>query len=239
MMAKAKKRQEDEPEAGAPEWMVTYGDMMTLLMTFFVLIVSFSEVKEEKLMQAISSFRQALGGRFESPHLPLGDMPSTRPEIQPNPSEGGKDIASVDAYESIKGPDVRVENVNEGTKITLGGKISFDEGRAELKPPAEKKLLAVADIIRGLPNKVDIRGHTSTMPLPEGSPFKDLMELSYARARAIRDFLIERGHIREDRVRVSAAGTSENIGSNLYPEGREQNNRAELIVTTEYITLGG
>jgi len=238
-MAKKRNRQEEEPEAGAPEWMTTYGDMMTLLMTFFVLIVSFSEVKEEKLMQVLSSFREALGGRFDTPHLPIGSMPSTRPEIQPNPNEGGKDIASVDAYESIRGPDVKVETVDEGTKITLGGKILFEEGRAELKSGAEQKLLEVAGVVRGYLNKIDIRGHTSSTLLPPDSPFKDHMDLSYARARVIADFLIEQGHILEERVRVSAAGKSDILASNLYPEGRSQNDRAELIVTTEYISMGG
>lgn len=239
-MAREKKRkEEEEQEAGAPEWMTTYGDMMTLLMTFFVLIVSFSEVKEEKLMQALSSFRQALGGRFERPHLPPGQMPSTRPEIQPNPSEGGRDLASVDTFESIKGPDVRVEKVNEGTKITIGGKISFDEGKAELKPTAGQKLLEVADIIRGYPNKIDVRGHTSRVRLPEDSPFKDHLDLSVARARVIRDFLVEQGGIREERVRISAASIFENVASDLYEEGRAQNNRVELTLTTEFISMGG
>lgn len=237
-MAREKRREEEE-QAGAPAWMVTYGDMMTLLMTFFVLIVSFSEVKEEKLMQALSSFRLALGGKHLTPYLPVGHLPSTRPEIQPNPSEGGRDVASVDTFESIKGPDVRVEKVNEGTKITIGGKILFDEGKAELKPTAKPKLLEVAGVLRGLPNKIDVRGHTSRVRLPENSPFKDHLDLSVARARAVRDFLVEQGHIREERVRISAASIFENVASDLYEEGRAQNNRVELTLTTEFISMGG
>ena len=59
-MARNKK---SEPKAGAPEWMVTYGDTMTLLLCFFVIIVSMSEVKkDEKFQQVVESIRKAFGG---------------------------------------------------------------------------------------------------------------------------------------------------------------------------------
>lgn len=239
MVRRRRRREEEEALPGAPAWMVTYGDMMTLLMTFFVLIVSFSEVKEEKLLEALASFRAYLGGRFEEFIAPPGELPSTRPEIQPRPGEGGRKLASVEAFESIRGPDVMVESVSEGIQITIGGKILFEEGSAELKPGAKEKLLQVTGIIKGYRNKINIVGHASTFPLPEDSPYKDHMELSVSRARAVENFLVERGGIREERIRITGASTYENIASNLHPEGRSHNNRVELILTTEFIGTGG
>src|SRR5690606_15939736 len=53
---------EEEPEAGIPEWVVTFGDMMSLLLTFFIMLVSMSEMKEEEKYQAmVESFREQFG----------------------------------------------------------------------------------------------------------------------------------------------------------------------------------
>jgi len=238
-LARRRRREEEPPPAGAPAWMVTYGDMMTLLMTFFVLIVSFSEIKVERVMEALASFRAYLGGRFEEMVAPPGDLPSTRPEILPRPSEGGEKVASVESFESIRGPNVRVESISEGIRITIGGKILFDEGSAELKPGAEEKLVQVAAIVKGYRNKINITGHASTFPLPADSSYPDHMGLSLARARAVENFMTERGGIRKERIRVMGASTYENTASNLHPEGRSQNNRVELMLTTEFIGTGG
>ena len=109
--------------------------------------------------------------------------------------------------------------------------MAFKEGQADLLPEAQADLRLLAGIIRGYNNKVDIRGHTSKAPLPPGSPFKDHLELSYARARAVRDFLVNDGNIAEVRIRVTAVGDYEPIVARAYTLTRRgQNSRVEVIV---------
>ena len=61
MARNGKKKNGNDDPGGAPAWMVTYGDMMSLLLTFFVLLLSFSVMDEKKVSQALSSIRGALG----------------------------------------------------------------------------------------------------------------------------------------------------------------------------------
>ena len=73
-----KKKSEDKPPAGAPAYMTTYGDMMTLLLTFFVLLLSFSSMRDAKFRRAMGSLKGALGV------LPF-EQSVLKPEIVPIP----------------------------------------------------------------------------------------------------------------------------------------------------------
>lgn len=232
-------RKKQQQAAGAPEWMVTYSDMVTLLLCFFVVIVSFSEIKsEEKFFQMVESLRIAFGG-YEGV---VGDMPDdiasantlierlkalALPSMSPNRSDTDDP--------GLEGRKWRVTDVRDGTKIVVGGQITFERFSAELKPEALELIAQTAGILDGQNLKITVTGHATREPLPADAVFQDAVDLSFARARAVRDALIENG-IRAERIVCMAAGDSEPLVSQAYTEERlALNRRVEIVVTEDTV----
>ena len=230
-MALKKKEKKSE---GAPEWMVTYGDMMTLLLCFFVIIVAMSEIKkEDRFRQVVESIRQAFGYEMSFEVAPGQRDPVNsllreleRIIVPKNENREG----DVDE-EGIDGRVQKVTDIRDGIQIVVGGRISFDRFSAVLKPAAEERIARVAEKIRGHNTKIIVRGHATHEPLPEDSLYDNAMDLSYARARAVAETLMRNG-VRAERIRLEANGDREPINARAYTEQRRAvNRRAEIIVT--------
>jgi chemotaxis protein MotB len=232
------KRREKKQPAGAPSWMVTYGDMMSLLLCFFVIIVSMSEIKrDEKFRVVVESLRDAFG--YEST---VGNVPLTtdsvnsliqqleRVIVPPNVNhEGDAD------EEGIEGRVYRVTDVREGIHIEIGGRITFARFSATLKPESVELMGQIADKIRGKNNIIKVTGHATREQLPEDHLYGDAVGLSYARARAVADELMRRG-IRGERIRITAAGSAAPVERDDYTEElRARNRRVEIVVTEALI----
>ncbi len=233
-------------EEGAPLWTVTFGDMMSLLLTFFILLFSMSEIKVEKFLLASESLREAMGGTARDPiDDPLGLMPD---EVDPdlelqNPSAGtGSDAwkeALADAYMDViasqmselvdeRGLHETFEVVQEGDGIYLRVRSSalFESGRAALNPGSR----VVLDDLASLTGNIDIRlvvsGHADNVPI-RGGTFASNWELSAARAAGVARVLVVSGQSPE-LVRVESYGEFKPIASNDTREGRSQNRRVEF-----------
>lgn len=208
---------------------------MTLLLCFFVIIVSLSEIKEdEKFQEVMDSIRTAFG--YDGS---LGSVPITRDTknallrqlqtivIPPRISHEGDT-----EEEGIQERNFRVTQVREGVEIVVGGRISFDRFSATLKPEAEDLIGALASKIVGHNTKINIRGHATKEPIPPEYPYDGPMDLSYARARAVEATLRNFG-IRPERIRVHAVGNREPINAQAYNEKRRASNRRVEIIVTE------
>ncbi len=219
--------------------MVTYGDMMTLLLCFFVILVAISEVKEEKFHKVMESIRQYLGYENAAAVEP-GDSSagSIHEQIRRVLNEQGSPNPEGAPVKSALGQHVLVQTIEEGYKITIGGKILFDEGSAELKPAACPSLDRLVDIIRGYRNKLEIRGHAAIEVLPADSPYKDLFDLAYARAKAVAEY-IEKAGIKARRIRLYSGGAFDRPASNLTYEGLAVNRSVVIIVSEELIEPEG
>ncbi len=232
----AKKREHKKPE-GAPSWMVTYGDMMSLLLCFFVMLVAMSEIKaDERFEQVMQSVREAFGYQGGIGAVPTQEPPQLsllqKLESIVIPRQVKK-IGDSDE-EGIEGRVYRVTQVREGLEITVGGRISFNRFSAELKPAADALIAQLADKIRGHTTKIEVRGHTTREPLPEDSQFKDRKDLSYRRAKVVATALTRQG-VDERRIRVTACGATEPLVVQAYTERRRAANRRVEIVVTESV----
>jgi chemotaxis protein MotB len=220
--------------AGAPAWMVTYGDMMTLLLCFFVLLVAMSEIKQEdRFRMVVESIRTAFGYESSLDTAP-GDVTPLNAlirELQAIIVPPQQRMTGDTDEEGIDGRVRKVTDVRNGIEIVVGGRIAFERFSAVLRPMAEERLARVAEKIRGKNTKIIVRGHATREPLPEDSLYEDPMALSYARARAVGDSL-ERNGVRSARIVIEANGDREPINSQAYTEERRAvNRRVEIIVT--------
>jgi chemotaxis protein MotB len=230
---------EDDRPKGAPDWMITYGDMMSLLLCFFVILVAISEVKEEKFHKVMESIRQYLGwdaGQTVEPGE--ASASSFREQISRVLNEQGSPDPQGAPVKSTLGQHVLVQTVEEGHKITIGGKILFDEGSAELLVSAYEPMDRLIGIMKGYANKLEIRGHTGVERLPAGGPYDDLFDLAYARAKAAAAYLKAQG-IDPRRIRLYSGGPYDRPSSNLTYEGQESNRSVEIIVSEELVPPEG
>jgi chemotaxis protein MotB len=208
--------------------------MMSLLLTFFIMLVAMSELKtDDKYRQVVQSVKEAFGYVGGIGAVPSYDPPEVSPIIR-QMAQADQNFKTFRGESSDPAPEGRrpaVTVVREGADFRLGGKAAFEEGKAELIDDVKPALREVADKIRGYNNKIEVRGHTSKVPLPADCACEDHMALSVARAMAVRKFLIAEGQIEPSRVRVCGAGATEPLVARAYEEAaQEQNSRVEIAV---------
>lgn len=233
-MSKKKKRP-IKITMGAPEWMVTFGDMMSLLLCFFILLQMFSELKRDhEYQRVITAVKEAFGYSGGIGTLPIDDPPlrSIIEQLdQLSQKQRETPHMSQSAQESLEGPHMRVTKIREGLIFSIGGPSTFDPESAEVKEASKPDIKKIARLIQGRTNKIVIRGHAANKYLSEDSEWTDLYELSFKRARNVLNQLIEYG-IEEGNCRIEAVGRWEPVKSReVGQETTEENRRVEIIMT--------
>lgn len=227
----ARKKKAEAPAGGCPEWMVTYGDMMGLLLCFFVIIASMSELKrDEVFLKMVSALRIAFNNPTDE-DVEVDINPNSLLEILQSIVIPQR-VAQGDSDDpGIRGKVFRVTDVREGVHVEIGGRITFARFSAQLRPEAEYLAQQLAAKTIGHNTIIKITGHATNEPLPPESSWADAWDLSYARARAVRDVLIASG-IRPERLRLVAAGAEAPVRPRAYDEEtRAVNRRVEIVVT--------
>ncbi len=244
----ARRRREENQPAGSPAWMTTYADIVTLLLAFFVILFSMSEIDIEKFKAVISSFQGSLGVLEGGQVLEEGELNAEnmndyyeeiyRHSITPteeSDEEFGDLQARVQEYIQAEGLDasVLVSLESQGLMLRFQDDVLFDSTEAELKSEAEEVLRFITDILQeeDLEDKfIRVEGHTDNLPMLPGSDFETNWELSVARAVSAGRYMIEEENI--DPSRISMAGYAEHqpIAGNNTPEGRGQNRRVDIVI---------
>lgn len=228
----------EEEVPGVPEWVVTYGDMMSLLLTFFIMLVSMSELKSDgKLRAALDAISECFGPTSQDTGVLGRSLQENSALLAHNSagdhSEGGLKSSS----RKSRGPGGAhrtVSRLNHGTVVSFGGPAMFNRFDAALSDRLKKNLDRIAQVIVTKPNRLFVRGHASSEPLPADSVYQDPWDLSFARARNVAQYLIERGVDRR-RVLVSAAGNAEPRLLTRVKAKQEQNRRVDVFLIDSYI----
>ncbi len=226
-------------DKGAPRWVTTFGDLMSLLLCFFVLLLSFSEMDQKKYKVVAGSMERAFGVQRIRPvhESPKGSKMIAMDFDQAALSVQIKEqiIKQLhqdfeDIYEMID-EDIEIEAGKHEVTIRLMGESTFDSGKAEIKKELEPLIKEVGSILGETSGDIVVSGHTDDVPV-RGGPYKSNLKLSIARAASVAEFLL--GNTELDPQRVSTMGFGEHrpIESNLDAEGRRKNRRVEIIVST-------
>lgn len=204
-------------------WAIIYGDLMSYLMLFFLLMFSFSVSDENTdFVESLSEVQQAFGGEANK-ELIERKAAEIKEEAQ---GEEMKKRFSAPASESF----ANVEMNEEKIKITFREGILFQTGAAELAPGADKVLHEVADFMREMPNQIVIEGHTDNIAIPKGSKYVSNWVLSMARAYRVLTYFAEVEKIAPQRLAAAGYGEYQPIADNATPEGRGQNRRIEITL---------
>lgn len=232
---------DDDDDAGG-EWLSTYGDLVTLLLCFFVLLYSMSTIDNQKFKKVIAAFN-SMGI--------LGQSGSINPE-----SSSGDSMSNLDIYNAIdvqqqeemdniykkvkdlvdaKGlaEDVDVEKVDAGVLLRFKDEVLFDTGQAELKDNSKNTLQKLAEILRQHNKNIRIEGHTDNVPI-RNSRFRSNWELSAARAISVVRFFTEElpeGQRFDSKIfEVAGYGEHRPIAPNDSEQNRQKNRRIEVTI---------
>lgn len=251
--------EEHECPKGSPQWMATFADLSTLLMSFFVLLLAFSEMDAAKFKELSGALKQAFGVQHDVPVNAMAKGTSIisrefrpgRPEptlldtvrqytIQTNENslkwleEQGEDFKDVKKVIETLQRDLEERNLsvewNEDTiTIHIREKASFDSGSAELKPDFLPVLARVRELLSELPGKVNVEGHTDDVPIAT-SRFRSNWELSASRAVSVAHELLDDGVMDPERFLVVGHADTAPLESNETPEGRAANRRVDVQI---------
>lgn len=230
-MAKQKKCPECPP-VGAPAYMNTYGDMMTLLVTFFVLLISYSTIEQKKFTMAMTSLRGALGVMTSSQgvSLPVSSMPMFQI------GKGRIDQIIENIIQQIREQlqrsgmqdQVRMTQSKDQIHFSISEPLLFNSGQAEVKPTADSLLVLIAEILNTVPFEIRVEGHTDNIPI-RTARFPSNWELSFARGIALTRKMIDFG-VSPERFQVIGYGEYRPIADNTSNQGRALNRRVEIYV---------
>ncbi|UNC91753.1 OmpA family protein [Candidatus Contubernalis alkaliaceticus] len=230
-------------EAGAPLWMVTYSDMITLVLAFFILLFSFSVVDDAKFFEVLSSIRVSFLGNEGI--LPGAYQPTVTDE------DGPYDFNDIDQIyityhnilkyieESGMTGSMEVYLEERGIVLVIPDALLFAPADAELKAEAQEILVNVADLLEQVDNQIIVEGHTDNVPI-NTLLFPSNWELSVGRAVTVTRFLVEAKGV--DPLRLVAAGYGEfhPVASNLTSDGRSRNRRVNIVISSlDYPLAGG
>lgn len=235
---------EEESPPGAPEWVVTYGDMMSLLLCFFILLAAMSEVRNQEQFQAIL---EALRRQFGYDRSMISPIPGSVRSLNATmklaalaATGRARRLDTMNGGDRIRAPVgdfARVQSIRPSGDRTLGGRIRFEESSADLDQENLERLEEIARFLQGKPQKIELRGHTSSRPLPADSSFKDHWQLAYERCVRTKEQLIRLG-IHPKRLVLTVVADNEPLEKGEDPIKLQENSRVEIHLLSELADLG-
>ena len=227
----------EEIDPGAPKWVVTFGDLMSLLLCFFVLLLSFSEMDKQKYKQVSGSLEKAFGvqRKVKVMEIPKGmkiiakdfDQEIIETRIREDLGKKIDDLLSTELEEYKD--QITMEADENQVIIRLMGESTFDSGSVEIREKLKPLLSDIAKVLEKDGGDLIVAGHTDNVPIRKG-PYKTNLRLSNARAAVVADFLISHSKIDPRRISTMGFGEYRPIESNSTARGREKNRRVEIIL---------
>ncbi|MBN1852912.1 MAG: OmpA family protein [Pirellulales bacterium] len=229
--------EQEDQAAGVPEWVVTFGDMMSLLLTFFIMLVSMSEMKEEERYQAmVESMREQFGYEASILSFTPGEQKPRNSNMQYIASLGrARRRDTLQGGDKVKAPvgeNARVQIIRTGKNSTAGGVIYFDRFEIDLTEKHKQQLQHVVQQIAGKPQRVEVRGYSISQPVPEESGFRDNWDLAFQRARVVEQYLISQG-ISNNRISINVFGPNDPVYTGIDPTELLRNARVQVIMVDE------
>lgn len=230
-----------ECKAGAPEWMATYGDLVTLLMCFFVLLFAFSNIDAQKFEAVMQSFQGSAG--ILSGGMSLSEAPYTF-DGMPESKSSSQSMLEMQKLEDIKEKVeeyleknsmqglVEMKLETKGLVIRFKDNVLFDPGSASIKAGSNGILVFLSELLKKpelINHAIRVEGHTDNIP-NVSSLYASNWELSAARATNVVKFFIEQSQMLPSRLSASGYSEYHPIESNDTASGRSANRRVDIVV---------
>ncbi|UKL13376.1 OmpA family protein [Dissulfurimicrobium hydrothermale] len=212
---------------GTPIWVLSFSDLMTLLLGFFVLLLSFSSMDVARYKEISDSLKQSFGLQKVEKRVLSGENISRETSIRLKNEFIMKKIKAALGPELTK-KSIEAETVNDKVVLRMKDDVLFDIGQAKIREDVRPVLDKIREVIVNVPGDVMVVGHTDNLPIK--SPlYRSNWDLSAARAASVVDYLLESKGIDAKRFSVVGKGDSEPRFPNDTPEHMAGNRRVEII----------
>jgi chemotaxis protein MotB len=226
------RRRDDIPQDNPDRWLLTYADLITLLLAFFIVMYSMSRIDAKKFGKVSQALQGILKGGTAAIRLPelntlntghgllrVGDLKMLQTKVQEQVNKIGHE------------KDVMAEVNERGLVIHIMESAMFDEAHAELKPRAKELLDLVTNDIINLPNHVRVEGHTDDRPI-NTDKFPSNWELSAARATTVVRYLVDNHGFPPEKISALGFASYRPFMPNTSVENRARNRRVDVVVMT-------
>lgn len=218
--------------------MTTYGDMVTLILTFFILLYSFSNIDVMKFQKMLFSFRGAIGviegGKTveEDPNIFSGqamkDSGSSKQQT-PDIMKVAQRIQSLVREEGME-EEINVFINQRGVVVSISEGLLFQAGKYELLPKGKRILSTLGQVFAEIPNNISAEGHSDSIPVNGRGTIQDNWDLSALRSSRIVSFLSGNSGILSQRLQSVGYGDSRPIMPNDTDYHRQMNRRVDLVI---------
>lgn len=229
-----RKRKSSEEHENAERWLLTYSDLITLLLAFFIMMYVFSKRDAQKYDEVASHLKTIFTGG--SGIAGKGSVTSTSPlEMLSKGASSGDMKRQLESEvldlnrENAEGQNISVLSDERGIVIRVLDKAFFEEGEADLRERAKRALDKIVPIIRDGNAHIRIEGHTDNVPI-RTAEFRSNWELSVRRATEVVRYLVEKRALPPQRVSATGYAEYRPLVPNDSPKNRAQNRRIEIIV---------
>ncbi|HEY3309104.1 MAG TPA: OmpA family protein [Desulfuromonadaceae bacterium] len=250
-------RREPEKHANHERWLVSYGDLLTLMLAVFVVLYAMSQADKKKTEEVSRSIQSSFGmatADSSSPKInvisstqinPIPDIKSALAVTPGSKARSGSwrtrpkaaepDFlqikSSIEAFLVKEGAQnkVNVELTRRGVVVSLKEAGFFNSGSAFLKKESEVILSAIAEALNRYSNTFRVEGHTDNVPIHSGE-FRSNWELSTMRATNVLHYLIDASGISPESVSAVGFGEYRPITDNDTSEGRQKNRRVDIVL---------
>ena len=230
-MAK-KKKWPVEYQPNTEAWMTTFADLVSLMLTFFILLISMSTMDKTGLADIESSFRKAVsvlnsGAGTEiqiMPPLEMQKLISTRELMLAMRQNSHAMLKNSTLEHKVKGVIIK-----DRLYLRIPDAVLFNRGEAQLKPEHAKAIRKLAQMLAISPGNIRVQGHTNADIDLSNSQFANPWQLSLARAASVLHILEDEG-VNPARLSLVGYGPSRPISTEATPFGRSKNRRVEIMV---------
>lgn len=241
--------------SGAPKWMTTYSDMITLILVFFILLFSMSQIDMAKFDAISESFQNRMLFDFYPSPVPMENPTQSSSHKEngetSNEFETPTDLTEINDRDDIQNQEdtlqtlmedienyldehdlnnvISADRTERGVVLVLQELILFDPGQAELLPSGEHFLAEIGSFLTEIPHEIKVEGHTDNRPI-SSYRYPSNWELSGARASSVVRYLVEGNNLDQSRFSIAGYSDIDPLVPNTDPENMSQNRRVEILI---------
>ena len=228
--SRLKKRATEEKleTAGMMRWLLTYADMITLLLALFIILFSISTINKVKLQRLVHE----ISGGFNSIDAINNPPEGAALDKTVNQEELQQEQRILQQYVTQKGLEkqVTVRLTSQGLVVSLlTDKALYDSGSADLRPVTQQLLQQIGSVLRRTHPEIRVEGYTDNVPIAT-SQYPTNWELSAARAAGVTRYLVEHENIDPTKVSLAGYGEWRPKHENTTDEGRQLNRRVDIVI---------
>lgn len=251
-----RRRRKERQDKGAPKWLVTYSDMVTLVLVFFILLFSMSQIDLVKFQSITKSFQSRAILDFLPSSIPSESLDPDLEDGIGDGTDGSNDAdpdvdAILDGLEELEkkadalaqlmgsvedfldeyelGDVITATRTEEGVILVLQDSILFDSSEAEILDSGIPFLDEVGTLLKGISNKVRVEGHTDNRPISTYR-YPSNWELSGARAGSVVRYFLDEHDLDNNRFLIAGYGETRPVVPNDSPNNWAKNRRVEIVI---------